>query len=78
MADVISQSDRWIYLRVKCPRDLYEALARKFGGVSYGLREMRVAWESVLACVEAELLTADDSVSSTRSGGAPQPRKPDL
>jgi hypothetical protein len=60
MVDLISQSDRFVYLRVKCPRDLYESLSRKFGGVNYALREIRFAWEVVLARLEAELLTADE------------------
>ena len=69
MADFLSQTDRFVYLRVKLPRDLYASFIRKFGGTAYALRELRMQWESALTLLD---YSADDR----SSGSAPDQTRP--
>jgi hypothetical protein len=66
MADVIGRSERFVYLRVKVPRQSFESLCERFGSMSVALRHLRLRWEQSFARVETASLSerADGSASS--------------
>lgn len=67
MADIQSWSDRYVYLRVKVPRESFVAYQRKFGGRGFALREIRVQWQRALAVLDRSLPDqADGSALASR------------
>lgn len=48
MADLISRSERTVYLKVHMPRELFEALVSDYHSENRALREVRRQWETLL------------------------------
>lgn len=54
MADLISKSDRFAYVRVAVPIELFDRLVSEAGSVNRALAGLRLEWQRVLAVVRIE------------------------
>lgn len=75
MADLLSCTDRYVYVRVALPTPTYTRLADWFGGEQYALRELRISWQDAVRrlCQELPPDTRSDGPASPSgpSGSAP-------
>lgn len=59
MANLLSLSDRFAYIRVSVPRADYERLRRHFAGESYALREVRLAFHAALRALMLDVTAVE-------------------
>ena len=52
--DLISKSERFVYVRVAVPRELFEKLVSQAGSVGRALGGLRVSWERLLSTARVE------------------------
>lgn len=65
MANLISRTDRYVYIRVALPAPTFTRLTDWFGGEQYALRELRLAWQNGvrILCLELPPDRSDGSAS---------------
>lgn len=61
--DLIRVSERYVYLRVKLPRERYESLLRVFGTEGRALQHLRLRWMRV-----SEAGPIDSAAESSAAG----------
>ena len=77
MANLISKTDRFVYVRVALPRPTFDALTEWFGNENLALRNLRLDWQKIVADWDAELRPATRSDASGSAAG-PGSSAPDV
>lgn len=68
MANLLSRTDRYAYVRVALPAPTFTRLTDWFGGEQYALRELRLAWHRAVLDLTREIPPDSADGSASPSG----------